>query len=199
MDDAWEEMVLLLKQSTKGTEWGTPQLVPLVYNELRRLAGNYLRRERPDHTLQPTALVHEAYLKLVEQHSVHWQSRTHFLGIAAQMMRRVLIDYARAHRRGKRGGGKISIPLDEALLFSPERSDDLLKLDESLQRLMALDPRQGKLVEMRFFGGLTVEETAEVLGISPKTVKRDWSVAKAWLYGDLKQGHDNIAREVGNG
>jgi len=199
MDSAPEDVTLLLAELTKGNERAASQLIPLVYDELRRLAGRYMRRERPDHTLQATALVHEAYLKLVEQRSVDWQSRAHFFGIAAQIMRRILIDHARGYLREKRGGGQEAVPLNEALVFSPEQSHELLKLDESLHRLTALDPRQGKIVELRFFGGLTVEETAEVLGISPKTVKRDWSVAKAWLHGDLKQFHGNIAREVGSG
>jgi RNA polymerase sigma-70 factor (ECF subfamily) len=199
MDSAPEDVTILLAELTKGNERAASQLIPLVYDELRRLAGRYMRRERSDHTLQATELVHEAYLKLVEQRSVDWQGRAHFLGIAAQIMRRILIDHARGHLREKRGGGQEAVPLDEALVFSPEQSHELMKLDESLDRLTALDPRQGKIVELRFFGGLTVEETAEVLGISPKTVKREWSVAKAWLHGDLRRGHGNVAREVGNG
>src|ERR1700733_4597180 len=199
MNQARKNETSLLSEVTKGDQQSASKLIPLVYDELRRLAGRYMRRERPDHTLQATALVHEAYLKLVEQRSVDWQSRAHFFGIAAQIMRRILIDHARGYLREKRGGGQEAVPLNEALVFSPEQSHELLKLDESLHRLTALDPRQGKIVELRFFGGLTVEETAEVLGISPKTVKRDWSVAKAWLHGDLKQFHGNIAREVGSG
>jgi|SRR5208283_1060815 len=198
MDPAPEDVTILLAELTKGNKQAASQLIPLVYDELRRLAGRYMRRERCDHTLQATALVHEAYLKLVEQRSVDWQGRAHFFGIAAQIMRRILIDHARGHLRDKRGGGQEAVPLDEALVFSPEQSHELLKLDESLDRLAAIDARQSKIVELRFFGGLTVEETAEVLGISPKTVKRDWSVAKAWLHGDLKQGHGNVAGEVGN-
>jgi len=199
MDPAPEDVTLLLAELTKGNERAASRLIPLVYDELRRLAGHYMRRERPDHTLQATAVVHEAYLKLVEQRSVDWQGRAHFFGIAAQIMRRILIDHARGHLREKRGGRQEAVPLEEALVFSPQQSHELLKLDDSLDRLAALDPRQAKIVELRFFGGLTVEETAEVLGISPKTVKRDWSVAKAWLHGDLKQIHGNTARKVGNG
>lgn len=191
MEPAREDVTVLLAELTRGNDQAARRLIPLVYDELRRLAGGYMRRERSDHTLQATALVHEAYLKLVEQRSVDWQGRAHFFGIAAQMMRRILIDHARAHLREKRGGGEEMVPLDEGLVFSPQQSSELLKLEESLERLTALDPRQGKIVELRFFGGLTVEETAEVLGISPKTVKRDWSVAKAWLHGDLKQSHDD--------
>jgi RNA polymerase sigma-70 factor (ECF subfamily) len=195
MEDARGDVTVLLEQLAKGKEEVASKLIPLVYNELRRLAGGYMRRERNDHTLQPTALVHEAYLKLVEQRSVNWQSRAHFFGIAAQLMRRILVDHARGHLRDKRGGGVIPVPLDEALVFAPEQSSELVKLDQSLERLANLDPRQSKIVELRFFGGLTVEQTAEVLGISPKTVKRDWSVAKAWLHGDLKTSPGATARQ----
>ena len=192
-----DDVTLLLGQLANGNEDAASRLIPLVYNELRRLAGGYMRCERPDHTLQATALVHEAYLKLVEQRSVDWQGRAHFFGVAAQIMRRILIDHARGHLRDKRGGDQVAVPLDEVLVFSPERSHELLKLDECLDRLTALDPRQGKIVELRFFGGLTVEETAQVLGISPKTVKRDWSVAKAWLHGELRQNNGQFTDELG--
>lgn len=148
-----------------------------------------MRRERYDHTLQATALVHEAYLKLVNQESPNWQSRVHFFGIAARVMRQILVDHARGHTREKRGGGQRAVLLDEALVFTPDKSLELVRLDESLQRLTKVDPRQGRIVELRFFGGLTVEETADVLGISPMTVKREWSVAKAWLHGDLRRSH----------
>jgi RNA polymerase sigma factor (TIGR02999 family) len=194
MEDTRGDVTVLLGQLAKGKEEVASKLIPLVYNELRRLAGGYMRRERNDHTLQPTALVHEAYLKLVEQRSVNWQSRAHFFGIAAQLMRRILVDHARGHLRDKRGGGVIPVPLDEALVFAPEQSSELVKLDQSLDRLAKFDPRQSKIVELRFFGGLTVEQTAEVLGISSKTVKRDWSVAKAWLHGDLKANHGNSSQ-----
>ena len=193
MENARGDVTVLLGQLAEGKEEVASKLIPLVYNELRKLAGSYMRRERMDHTLQPTALVHEAYLKLVEQRSVNWQSRAHFFGIAAQLMRRILVDHARGHLRDKRGGGVIPVPLDEALVFAPEQSSELVKLDQSLERLAKLDPRQSKIVELRFFGGLTVEQTAEVLGISPKTVKRDWSVAKAWLHGDLKINDEDTA------
>jgi RNA polymerase sigma factor (TIGR02999 family) len=150
--------------------------------------------------LQATALVHEAYLKLVEQRSANWQNRAHFFGIAAQLMRRILIDHARGHLREKRGGGQQAIPLDDAVVFSPAQAFELLLVDESLERLNKFDPRQAKIVEMRFFAGLTVEEIAEVMGISTKTVKRDWSVAKAWLHGDLKQNqHGHTTPKVGSG
>jgi RNA polymerase sigma factor (TIGR02999 family) len=184
-----EDVTTLLSQMARGEAEAASRLIPLVYDELHRLAAAYMRRERGDHTLQATALVNEAYLKLIEQRSVDWQGRSHFFGLAAQMMRRILIDHARGHLRGKRGGGERPVPLDEAVVFSPEQSSELIRLDESLLRLAKIDPRQAKIVELRFFGGLTVEQTAEVMGISPKTVKRDWSVAKAWLHGDLKSAH----------
>src|SRR5262252_7431296 len=179
------DVTALLGELTKGNPDAGPKLIPLVYGELRRMAAGYMRRERTGHTLQATALVHEAYLKLLGQHSVDWQNRAHFFGIAAQVMRRILIDHARGHVRDKRGGGREAVPLDEALVFSPERSGEFLELNAALEWLAGVDARQAQIVEMRFFGGLTVEETAEVLGISPKTVKRDWSVAKAWLHGEL--------------
>lgn len=198
MDSDRQDVTILLAQLTKGDEEAAAKLVPVVYDELRRLARYYMSRERTDHTLQPTALVHEAYLKLIEQRSVDWQSRAHFFGIAAQMMRRILIDHARGHLREKRGAGQRAVPLEEALVFAPEQSLELVRLDESLERLAKLDARQARIVELRFFGGLTVEQTAELLGISEKTVKRDWSVAKAWLHGDLKRNHGNVAAEMGN-
>jgi RNA polymerase sigma-70 factor, ECF subfamily len=189
VEPSHSEVTILLAEVTKGNQDAIPKLVPLVYDEMRRLAGRYMRRERTNHTLQATALVHEAYLKMVEQRS-DWRSRAHFFGVAAQVMRHVLIDHARGHTRMKRGGAKEAMALDEALVFSPEKSEELLAVDEALERLAKLDPRQAKVVEMRFFGGLTVEETAEALGISPITVKRDWSLARAWLYGDLeRQGY----------
>jgi RNA polymerase sigma factor (TIGR02999 family) len=172
--------------------------MPLVYDELHRLADRYMRREREGHTLQTTALVHEAYLKLVEQRAVDWQNRNQFLGVAAQVMRRILIDYARGHLRDKRGGGRPMIPFDEALTFSAECSSALVELDAALERLGAIDPRQARIVELRFFAGLTVEETADVLGISAKTVKRDWSIAKAWLHGELKEAYSGGADKLGN-
>ena len=179
------DVTALLSQLTQGNREAGEKLVPLVYEELKRLARSYMRRERPDHTLQTTALVHEAYLKLVRQQAVNWQGRSHFFGIAAQLMRRILIDHARGRLREKRGGVKEVLSLDEAVVFSPEHSAELVKLDQALERLAKLDPRQSRIVELRFFGGLSVEETAEFLGISPKTVKRDWSVAKAWMHAEL--------------
>jgi RNA polymerase sigma factor (TIGR02999 family) len=197
MNSGPEEVTVLLTKLTRGDKQAASRLIPLVYDELRRLAGHYMRRERNDHTLQATALVHEAYLKLVEQRSVDWQGRAHFMGIAAQLMRRILIDHARGHLRDKRGGGERPIPLDENWMFAPEQSAELIGLDEALERLAKIDLRQAKIVEMRFFGGLSVEETAEVLSISPKTVKRDWTVAKAWLHGELKANHGDAPGSVG--
>jgi len=192
------EVTALLTQLVDGDPQAASRLVPLVYGELRQIAARFMRRERVDHTLQTTALVHEAYLKLVEQTPASWQNRAHFFAIAAQVMRHILIDHARGHAREKRGGGQPVIKFDEGLVFSPEQSSELLEVDAALQRLTELDPRQGKIVELRFFGGLTVDETAAVLGISPKTVKRDWSVAKAWLHGELRQSHGNIAGAMGD-
>jgi RNA polymerase sigma factor (TIGR02999 family) len=188
MDSPQADVTALLSELTQGNQEAAEKLIPVVYDELKRLARAYMRRERPDHTLQTTALVHEAYLKLVRQQSVNWQGRSHFFGIAAQLMRRILVDHARGHLREKRGGAKVVLPLDEALVFSPEHSEELVKLNEALERLAKLDPRQGKIVELRFFGGFSVEETSEFLGVSPKTVKRDWAVAKVWLHGELRHG-----------
>jgi RNA polymerase sigma-70 factor (ECF subfamily) len=192
MDYTQADVTILLSEVAGGDRTAAEKLMPLVYNELRRLAGNYMRHERPDHTLQATALVHEAYLKLVRWQDVSWKNRSHFLGIASQVMRRILIDHARGHLRAKRGGAKELLPLDEALVFSPEKSAELVRLDDALERLARLDLRQSKIVELRFFGGLNVDETAEFLGVSPKTVKRDWSVAKAWLHGEMRQDHGNF-------
>src|SRR4030095_13956518 len=151
-----------------------------------RLAASYIRRERRDHTLQATALVHEAFIKLVDQRAVRWQNRAHFYGIAAQSMRRILVDHARAHTAGKRGAGDQKVSLDAAELAGAMPDIDVLALDEALTRLAALDPQQSRVVELRFFGGLTLEETAEVMKISPATVGREWTMAKAWLFAELK-------------
>ena len=191
------DLTALLSEFTLGNKEAGEKLMPLVYDELKRLARSYMRRERPDHTLQTTALVHEAYLKLVRQKAVNWQSRSHFFGIAAQLMRRILIDHARGYMRKKRGGVKELLPLDEALVFSPEHSEELVKLDEALERLSKLDLRESRIVELRFFGGLSVEETAEFLGVSPKTVKRDWAVAKVWLYAELRRSDGDVSKSVG--
>jgi RNA polymerase sigma-70 factor, ECF subfamily len=160
-------------------------LLPLVYHELKRLAAGYLRREKPGQTLQPTALVHEAYLRLMKDRPDRWQNRAHFCAIAAHSMRQILIERARARGAAKRGGPRARVTLDEGLLAGEDRSIDLLALDEALERLAALDPEQARLVELRFFGGLTVEETAEAMDISPATVKRHWTVARAWLTREL--------------
>jgi RNA polymerase sigma-70 factor (ECF subfamily) len=163
-------------------------LLPVVYQELRRLAASYLRRERPGQTLQPTALVHEAYLRLLKDRPDRWQNRAHFCAIAAHSMRQILIERARARGALKRGGGAPRVTLDEALVAGGERSIDLVALDEALDRLAQFDPEQARLVELRFFGGLTVEETAEAMDISPATVKRHWAVARAWLARELEGG-----------
>lgn len=184
------QISLLLQQLATGNQDAMQELVPLVYGELHRLAVHYMRDERKDHTLQPTALVHEAYLRLVNRQQANWQNKAHFFGVAAQAMRTILTDHARHHCRIKRGGTKqYKLRLEDVQLFSEARSDDLLALDESLRQLAQLDARQSRVVELRIFGGLTVDETAAVLGISAKTVKRDWTIARAWLYGDLNQQH----------
>jgi RNA polymerase sigma factor (TIGR02999 family) len=179
------DVTQLLLDWSKGDRAALDQLMPLVYDELRRLANSYLRRERPDHTLQPTALVHEAYLRLIDQQTVQWQNRAHFFGIAAQTMRRILVDHARYHAREKRLSVSQKVSLDDAIIAAHPPDIDVLALDSALNQLADLDPQQANVVELRCFGGLTVEETAEVLGVSPATVKRDWSMAKAWLYQTL--------------
>lgn len=161
-------------------------LLPLVYKELRRLAAGYIRREKPGQTLQPTALVHEAYLRLMKDRPGRWQNRAHFCAIAAHSMRQILIERARARGAVKRGGGGPRVTLDDALVAGEDRSIDLLALDEALERLAAMDPEQARLVELRFFGGLTIDETAEAMNISPATVKRHWTVARAWLARELE-------------
>lgn len=185
MDGTRAEVTQLLQQWSNGHEEALDRLLPQVHDELRRLAASYLRRERPDHTLQPTALVNEAFLKLVDQRAARWQNRAHFFGIAAQAMRRILVDYARAHAADKRGGAMRKVPLEDAGLAGPAVDVDLLALDEALTRLAALDRQQSRIVELRYFGGLTMEETAEVMRISPATVGREWRVAKAWLSAEL--------------
>lgn len=191
-----EEVTLLLNKLGDGDQNAAAQLVPLVYEELRRMASQYLRHERPGHTLQATALVHEAYIKLAGQRDAQWQNRAHFFGVASQLMRRILVDYARAQLRNKRGGKQQKVSLDDLLLVSPDRTDELLVINDALARLEAMDQRQGRIVELRYFGGLTVEETAEVLHVSSKTVLREWNLAKAWLYGNLKDHHADDAREL---
>lgn len=180
------DITLLLNKLTAGDQKAADELVPLVYEELRRLAARHLARERSDHTLQTTALVHEAYVKLASQKDAKWQNRAQFFGVASQVMRRILVDYARGKQRIRRGGKQQRVSLDDVLLISPGRSEEVLAVHESLSRLEMLDARQARIVELRYFGGLTVEEIAEVMGISGKTVMRELNVAKAWLYGDLK-------------
>ncbi|HJQ68468.1 MAG TPA: sigma-70 family RNA polymerase sigma factor [Blastocatellia bacterium] len=183
-----KEITQLLMDWRNGDKAAADQLMPLVYDELRRLASNFFRRERVNHTLQPTALVHEAYLHLVDQSVVSWQNRAHFFGAAARLMRQILIDHARTHNAAKRGGGEIKVSLKEELVAAAPREVDLIALDAALDELAELDEQQSRIVEMRFFGGLSIEETAEVLAISPATVKREWSTAKAWLYREMKKG-----------
>jgi RNA polymerase sigma factor (TIGR02999 family) len=177
----------ILAEINAGNADAAARLLPLVYDEFRAMAARYLHHERADHTLQPTALVHEAYLKMVDQSRVDWQGRTHFFAVAAQAMRRVLIDHARHHSRQKRGGGRHKIVLDEAVALSPQRDEEVLALDEALVRLAAVDARQAKIVELRFFGGLTVEEVGQVLGVSKRTIEGDWTMARAWLKRELSR------------
>ena len=172
----------LLRAWSQGDLEARERLMPLVYEELRRRAAAYLRRERKDHTLQPTALVHEAYLRLVGQQRVVWQNRAHFFGIAAQMMRRILVDHAKRQRRGKRFGGAVRVPLDDRVGAATPPECDLLLLDQALDELAAIDSRQGQIVELRYFGGLSESEVAEVLTISRSTVTREWLIARGWLY-----------------
>lgn len=183
-----EDVTRMLVDWSGGDTDAPSRLMPLVYEELRQLARGYLQRERADHTLQATGLVHEAYLRMVDQSTTSWQNRAHFFGVAAQVMRRILVDYARSHRAEKRGGGWDKLVFEEALAPAVERSVDLIALDDALQDLLALDPRQSQIVELRYFGGLTTEEVAEVLDVSPRTVKREWRIAKAWLRRELFEG-----------
>jgi RNA polymerase sigma-70 factor (ECF subfamily) len=187
----------LLNKLADGDQEAAAQLVPLVYKELRRLAARCLRRERRDHTLQATALVHEAYIKLSAQQDAKWQNRAQFFAVASQLMRRILVDYARAQHRVRRGGKQQKVSLDDVLLVSHDRTEELLAIHESLERLEKLDFRQGRIVELRYFGGLTLDEAADVLGVSSRTVMREWNIARAWLYGDLKERHGDDAGEMG--
>jgi RNA polymerase sigma factor (TIGR02999 family) len=188
-----EEVTQLLLAWSKGDQTALDKLVPLVYQELHRLAHRYIGRERSGYTLQTTALVHEAYLRLIDAKSVGWQNRAHFFAVAAQSMRRILVDLARARHNLKRGGGAQQVSLDEALVATPERSADLLALDEALGRLATLNRRQSQVVELRYFGGLTEDEVAEVLKVSPRTARSDWSLARVWLYRELTTGADRDA------
>jgi RNA polymerase sigma factor (TIGR02999 family) len=181
MSDARGEITALLGEWQSGNAQALHELTPLVYNELRRLAQSYLSRERPGHTLQGTALVHEAYMKLVDQRQVQWRDRNHFFALAAELIRRILVDHARGKRAGKRGGDQVKISLESGMEPPLPEDLDLVALDDALQLLARTDPQQSRIVELRYFGGLKIEETAEVLGISPATVKRDWVLAKAFL------------------
>jgi len=184
MESSPGEITRLLDELKNGNRAAETRLIPLVYDELRRQAAYYMRGERPSHTLQPTALVHEAYLRMVEQRETP-QNRAHFFALAAKLMRRILVDHARGRRSAKRGADEQAVQLEEGFIFAEERSGELVALDEVLQRLAQFDPRLDRIVELRFFGGLSVEDTAEVMGISPRTVKRDWNAAKAWLRGEM--------------
>ena len=185
MQQKSNEITGMLQDWSQGKTEALDALMPIVYDELRRQASRYLRRERVGHTLQTTALIHEAYLKLIDQHDVNWQNRAHFFAIAAQAMRRILVDYAKTRNREKRGGIGEKVTLDDGMVVSGEKSVDLVALDECLSRLARFDERQARIVELRYFGGLTIEETAEALHVSPATVKSDWRSAKAWLYQEI--------------
>ena len=201
MEEISSQITLLLRQAATGDSQAQSRLMSLVYSELHRLAAHYMRGERPDHTLQPTALVHEAFLKLIAPGEVAWQNRAHFFATAAQAMRRILIDHARQIRSEKRQGQRQEVSLDSALVFTEGQSAELLALDEALDRLHNWDLRQCRIVEMRFFGGLSEEETAAALGVSTRTVKRDWTLAKTWLYRELARrapeqpGRSSISRK----
>jgi len=183
-----QEITELLVAWGNGDDAALDKLTPLVYQELRRLARGYLKRERPDHILQTTALVHEAYLRLIDWKKVKWQNRAHFFGISAQLMRRILVDFARSRQYAKRGGRQPHVSLEEASVIAPSRPLDIVALDDALTTLGVLDQRQSRVVELRFFGGLSIAETAEVLKVSEGTVRRDWSLAQAWLHRELSSG-----------
>jgi len=181
MSPAPENVTKLLVAWGDGDEAARDELMPLVYQELHRLAHHYMNRERPGHTLQTSALVNEAFVRLIDQKEVRWQNRAHFFGIAAQMMRRILVDYARSRHYAKRGGSAQQVSFNEALIVTEERTAEVLALDDALKGLAEFDPRKSQIVELRFFGGLSIDETAEILKVSPGTVMRDWTLAKAWL------------------
>jgi RNA polymerase sigma factor (TIGR02999 family) len=186
-EPATENVTRLLIELTGGNRTAVDSLLPLIYDELRALAARYLRKERRDHTLQPTALVNEAYLRLVDQTRVNWRNRAHFIGVAAQMMRRILVDHARQHNAEKRGSDFQKLSLDENIDKAAERSAEIVALNDALKELARFDEQKSRIVELRYFGGLTVEETAEVLGVTPITIKRHWRLTKAWLYGKLRR------------
>jgi RNA polymerase sigma factor (TIGR02999 family) len=182
------QVTQLLLDWGNGDKAALDKLVPVVYQELRRLAAYYMRRERPGHTLQTSALVNEAYMRLVDYSQMRWQSRAHFFAVAAQAMRRILVEHARKRHFAKRGGGAVKVSFDEAAIVSQEQAADLVALDDALTSLEAMDERKARIVELRYIGGLNIEETAEVLSISPATVQREWRAAKAWLYREIKEG-----------
>lgn len=186
-----EGVTQLLKAWGNGEQQALDRLIPLVYTELHRLAHRYMGRERRTHTLQPTALVHEAYERLIDLKHVSWQNRAHFFGVSAQLMRRILVDYARSRRYSKRGGEWRQVPLNEAIAVFRDRQTDIVALDDALRTLSDIDPRKGRVIEMRFFGGLSIKEVAEVLNVSQETVLRDWRLAKVWLLRELSQGTAN--------
>jgi RNA polymerase sigma factor (TIGR02999 family) len=188
MSASSDSVTRLLADVRLGRRDALDRLLPIVHDELHRIATLYMRRERADHTLQPTALVNEAYLRLVDQRDVEWRDRAHFLGVAAQLMRMILVDHARARRAAKRAGGAERVPLEETILVEAERDVDLVALDEALERLAAIDPRLSRVVELRYFGGLTTRETAEVLGVSTATIEREWAAARGWLRRELTRG-----------
>ena len=181
-----QRVTQLLVNWSQGDTAALAELTPLVYDDLRRLAHRHMGRQRPDHTLQTTALAHEAYLRLADQTNPNWQTRAHFFAVAARAMRHILVDYAKRYRSQKRGGGVLKIELDEAALVSPEESKEIIDLHEALESLATLDARKAKVVELKYFGGLNYDEIAEVLKISPVTVRRDWEFAKVWLYAELQ-------------
>jgi RNA polymerase sigma factor (TIGR02999 family) len=183
-----QEVTQLLLAWSRGDRAALDRLIPLVSTELHRLAHHYMRRERTGHTLQTTALVNEAYVRLVDASRVEWRDRAHFFAVSASLMRRILVDFARRRRYQKRGGGAVMIALDEDDIPGPQPGPDIVALDAALEALAAFDPRAASIVELRFFGGLTVEETAEVVGVSPRTIKREWAAAKAWLLGEMGGG-----------
>ena len=184
-DSTQHEITQLLDAWSSGNQSALDELYPLVYDELHRLARHYMSRERKGHTLQTTALINEAYVRLVDQRNVHWANRSHFFAISAQIMRRILIDHARRHAYKKRGGGKQQVSLDETATLQVERASEMIKLDDALQSLAEIDPRRSRVVELRYFGGLSNEEIAHTLQISQNTVTRDWNMARAWLYQQL--------------
>lgn len=190
------EVTQLLADWGKGDKAALDKLLPLVHAELRRIARRQMSQERPGHTLQATALVNEAYLKLAGQKGFEWQNRAHFFAVAAQVMRHILIDHARAHARDKRGGGAIQVSLNDVNLIGDDQAAHFIALDEALQQLEEVDPQKGKIIELRYFGGLSIEETADVLNISPRTVRREWQRARAWLYRMISEGTANETRPL---